>query len=113
MQTPPVSRVPGLRPGTLKGPVPPFCVSRDKKIPEQDKGAILDAVTNAGIEIYPDSVRACEDRRDFFDRTYDGLVREKEYRNNQQGQFLFSDCLGGWVVGIFLATPLPLRTKEN
>ena len=67
-----------------------------ENIPEQDKDAILDTVTNAGIEIYPDSREACEDCRNFFDRTYDGLAKEKEYKDNPK--FLFSDSLGSWVV---------------
>ena len=67
-----------------------------ENIPEQGKDAILDAVTSAGIEIYPDSTEACEDCRDFVDRTYDGLAKEKEYKDNPK--FLFSDSLGSWVV---------------
>lgn len=67
-----------------------------KNIPEQEKDAILDTVTSAGIEIYSDSTEACEDCRDFVDRTYDGLAKEKEYKDNPK--FLFSDSLGTWVV---------------
>lgn len=67
-----------------------------EKIPEQDKNALLDSVTNAAIEIYPDSIDACDDCRNFVDRTYDGLGEEKEYQNNPE--LLFSDSLGGWIV---------------
>ena len=67
-----------------------------ENIHEQDKNEILDAVTNAGIEIYPDSIKACEDCRNFVGRTHDGLAKEKEYRNNPK--FLFSDSLGSWIV---------------
>ena len=67
-----------------------------ENILEQDKDEILDAVTNAGIEIYPDSIEACEDCRNFVDRTYAGLAKEKGYKNNPE--FLFSDSLGSWVV---------------
>jgi len=66
-----------------------------ENIPEQDKDAILDTVTNAGIEIYPNSIEACEDCRNFVDRTYGGLVKEKEYKDNPK--FLFSDSVGSWV----------------
>ncbi len=65
-------------------------------IPEHEKDTIHDTVTSAGIEIYPDSTKACEDCRNFVDRTYDGLVKEKEYKDNPK--FLFSDSLGSWVV---------------
>ncbi|MHC4173448.1 MAG: hypothetical protein ACYTBX_01745 [Planctomycetota bacterium] len=67
-----------------------------ENISEQDKDTLLDSVTNSAIEIYPDSIDACEDCRNFVDRTYDGLAKEKEYQNNPQ--FLFSDSLGSWVV---------------
>ena len=66
-----------------------------KNIPEKDKEAILDTVTKAAIEIYPDSIDACEDCRIFFDRTYDSLVKEKQYKDNPQ--FLSADSLGLWV----------------
>lgn len=65
-------------------------------IPEQDRDALLDSVTNVAIEIYPDSIDACDNCRNFVNRTYDGLTKEKEYQDNPQ--FLFSDSLGGWVV---------------
>jgi len=67
-----------------------------ENIPEQDKDTLLDSVTNAGIEIYPDCINACEDCRNFVDRTYDGLAQEKEYQDNPK--FLFSDSLGSWIV---------------
>ena len=67
-----------------------------EKIPEQNKDALLDTVTTAAIEIYPDSIEACEDCGNFVDRTYDGLAKEKEYKDNPK--FLFSDSLGSWVV---------------
>ena len=67
-----------------------------ENIPEQEKDALLDTVTNAATEIYPDSIDACEDCRKFIDRTYDGLAEGKEYKNNPQ--FLFADSLGAWVV---------------
>lgn len=65
-------------------------------IPEDEKDTILNAVTRAGIKIYPDLVEACEDCRNFVDRTYDGLKQEKEYQNNPK--LLFSDSLGAWVI---------------
>jgi hypothetical protein len=43
-----------------------------ENIPQQNKDCLLDAVTIAAIEIYPDSVEACEDCRNFVDRTYAG-----------------------------------------
>jgi len=67
-----------------------------ENIPAQEKDALLDTVTNAATEIYPDSIDACEDCRKFIDRTYDGLAEGKEYKNNPQ--FLFADSLGAWVV---------------
>lgn len=67
-----------------------------ENIPEQEKDAILDTVTNAATQIYPDSIDACEDCRKFIDRTYDGLAEGIEYKNNPQ--LLFVDCLGVWVV---------------
>jgi len=67
-----------------------------ENIPEQNKDAILDTVTTAAIEIYPDSIEACEDCRNFVDRTYDGLFKDKECKDNPK--FLFSDSLGSWVV---------------
>ncbi|PIV38861.1 MAG: hypothetical protein COS29_05700 [Candidatus Omnitrophica bacterium CG02_land_8_20_14_3_00__42_8] len=67
-----------------------------ENIPEQDKNAILDTVTSAAIEIYPNSIEACEDCRNFVDRTYNELAREKEYKDNSK--FLFSDSLGSWMV---------------
>jgi hypothetical protein len=66
-----------------------------ENIPEQDKDAILDTVTNAAAEIHPDSIVACEDCRKFIDRTYEGLAKQEEYKNNPQ--FLFSDSLGAWI----------------
>ncbi len=66
-----------------------------ENIPEQNKDAILDTVTKAATEIYPDSIDACEDCGKFIDRTYEGLAKEKEYKNNPQ--FLLSDSLGAWV----------------
>lgn len=63
-----------------------------ESIPEDEKDTMLDAITNAGIEIYPDCIDACEDCRNFVDRTYDGLAQEKEYQDNPE--FLFSDSLG-------------------
>lgn len=73
-------------------------------IPEHEKDAILDTVTSAGIEIYPDSTEACEDCRNFVNRTYDGLAKEKGYKDNPK--FLFSDSLGSWVVwNLFSHTP--------
>ncbi len=65
-------------------------------IPENEKDTMLDTVTTAGIEIYPDCTEACEDCRNFVDRTYDGLEKEEKYKNNPK--FLFSDSLGGWIV---------------
>ena len=59
-----------------------------------DKDILLDEITNAAIEVYPDFVEACEDCRTFVDRTYDGL--KKNCKGEEQ--FLFSDSLGGWVV---------------
>jgi hypothetical protein len=67
-----------------------------ENISDQDKDEILNSVTKAAIEIYPDSIDVCEDCRNFVDRTYDGLAKAKEYRDNPQ--FLFSDCIGSWVV---------------
>lgn len=67
-----------------------------ESIPKQDKDTILDSLTNAAIKIYPDSIDACDDCRNFVDRTYDELTKEKEYQSNPQ--FLFSDSLGVWVV---------------
>ncbi len=67
-----------------------------ENISEDDEDALLDRITNAAVKIYPDSVDACDDCRGFVDRAYDGLAKEAEYRSNPQ--YLFSDCLGGWVV---------------
>jgi hypothetical protein len=67
-----------------------------ENIPQRNKDTLLDTVTTAAIEIYPDSVEACEDCRNFVDRTYAALAKEKEYKDNPK--FLFSDSLGSWVV---------------
>jgi hypothetical protein len=67
-----------------------------ENISKKDKDSLLDIVTNAAIEIYPDSIDACDDCRLFVDRTYDGLNKKNEYEDNPQ--FLFSDSLGGWIV---------------
>ena len=76
-----------------------------ENIPEKDKNIILDTVTNAAIEIYPDFIETCEDCRNFVNRTYDRLAKEKEYKNNKK--FLFSDSLGSWVVwNLFGHAPL-------
>lgn len=76
-----------------------------ENIPEQTKDTLLDSVTNSAIEIYPDSIDACEDCRNFVDRIYDGLAKEKNYQNNPQ--FLFSDSLGSWIVwNLFGHAPL-------
>jgi len=68
----------------------------NENIPNRTKDLILDKVTNAAIEIYDDSIDACDDCRNFVDRTYDGLAKEADYQNNKQ--FLFADSLGAWVV---------------
>lgn len=34
-----------------------------ENIPKQNKDTILDSVTNASIEMYPDSINACDDCR--------------------------------------------------
>ena len=65
-----------------------------ENISDRDKNTLLDEITKGAIEIYPDFIEACEDCRNFVDRTYDGL--KKECQGNEQ--FLFSDSLGGWVV---------------
>jgi hypothetical protein len=67
-----------------------------ENISDSEKDALLDIVTNAGIEIYPDCIQAFEDCRVFVDRTYDGLLQEKEYQSNPN--YLFTDSLGSWVV---------------
>lgn len=75
-----------------------LCVSQlnHESILENKKDIIRDAITNAGIEVYPDCIQACEDCRNFVDRTYGGLAQTKEYQNNPE--FLFSDSLGSWIV---------------
>ena len=63
-------------------------------ITDSNRNALLDEITNAATEVYPNFVEACEDCRAFVDRTYDGI--KKSYKGDEQ--FLFSDLLGGWVV---------------
>lgn len=67
-----------------------------ENIPEEEKEKILDLVANSVLELYPDGIDACEDCRQFVDRTYDGLADEAEYKQNPE--YLFSDSLGGWIV---------------
>lgn len=67
-----------------------------ENIPEEEKDEILDLVTNSVLQLYPDGIDACEDCRQFVDRTYDGLANQTEYKQNPQ--YLFSDSLGGWIV---------------
>ena len=67
-----------------------------ENISEQEKDVVLNVVTDSAIELYPDSIEACDDCGDFVDRTYDGLKEEKLYQDNSQ--FLFSDSLGTWVI---------------
>ena len=82
-----------------------------ENISQQDKDTILDTVTNAGIEIYPDCIDACEDCKTFVDRTYDGLAKIEAYKNDPK--FLFSDSLGSWVVWNLFGHPSSNEDEGN
>lgn len=69
---------------------------QDAHIPENEKTIIIEAVTKASIQIYPDAVEASDDCRTFVDRTYDALAKLASYQDNPQ--FIFSDSLGTWIV---------------
>ena len=60
----------------------------------EDKKDLLDEITNAAIDKYPDYIEACKNCKDFVDKNYKIL---KESRKGQE-YFSFSDSLGFWIV---------------
>ncbi|MBI4667891.1 MAG: hypothetical protein HY747_01700 [Elusimicrobia bacterium] len=63
-----------------------------EELPEAKKDMLLESVTRELIGYYPDGHGACEDCRQFVDRTYNGLAKVRT-----DPTFLFSDSLGAWV----------------
>jgi hypothetical protein len=90
---------------TIAGIVVGVSQINNENIPDQTIDTILENVSVAAIEIYTNSIDACDDCRNFVDRTYDRLAKEADCQNNKQ--YLFADSLGAWVVwNLFGHAPL-------
>ncbi len=75
-----------------------FMISHEienKNIPETEKKDVIDSIKSLALKLDADYVRACKDCESFIDRTIIGLAKVEQYQ--QEPQYLFSDCLGGWI----------------
>lgn len=67
----------------------------NKNIPETEKKDVIDSIKRLALKLDADYVRACKDCESFIDQTIIALAKADQYQ--QEPQYLFSDCLGGWI----------------